>query len=506
MRKILAILFFLSVAPAVTLAAPTEVLIFPAGAIVTEVTNVSVTNGEAVISLPSVANPQTLMVSVERGATAVTGLRIDSILADEGDFSGLREQLKAEQKRLESVQDKKQTQALSLAYWQNQKEQKFESVEAVQKMGTLLTQTVGPIFAALTRLGREENEILTTIKELERQLHQKTSRQNREWRVVVGLQESDGKTVVLRYRYRVHNASWSSEYLLDAHPLEKQVLWSWIGVVSQSTGIDWTDVRLKLATREPVFTLSPPALNPWVIREAQTWPMTRAKAQRAVAPEMTMADSLEMVEEAVAPSRQQGGLFDIYDLGKQTVRAGENYRFDIRKGEWKAAFTYLVRPIQSPQAFLTAQVELPELQPLPAGQANIMVDGVYIGQKDFSLHKKNIELALGNDPGIAVRLFNERETDETGLINKDKVQSWLWRVEISNNKSLPVELHVEDVFPRIEDKRIELTKVVAVPKVSRREKGNKLEWDINLQPGQSKQLEFGYRVKYPADMNVILGR
>ncbi|MCK4690968.1 MAG: DUF4139 domain-containing protein, partial [Desulfuromonadales bacterium] len=98
------------------------------------------------------------------------------------------------------------------------------------------------------------------------------------------------------------------------------------------------------------------------------------------------------------------------------------------------------------------------------------------------------------------------EADETGLINKDKVQNWLWRVEISNNKSLPVELRVEDVFPRIEDKRIELTKVVAVPKVSRKEKGNKLEWDISLQPGQSKQLEFGYKVKYPADMNVILGR
>ncbi len=65
---------------------------------------------------------------------------------------------------------------------------------------------------------------------------------------------------------------------------------------------------------------------------------------------------------------------------------------------------------------------------------------------------------------------------------------------------------MEDVFPRIEDKRIELTKVVAVPKVSRREQGNKLEWDINLQPGQSTQLEFGYRVKYPADMNVIFGR
>ncbi|NOQ52380.1 MAG: DUF4140 domain-containing protein, partial [Desulfuromonadaceae bacterium] len=235
MRKVLAILFFLSVAPAVTLAAPTEVLIFPAGAIVTEVTNVSVTNGEAVISLPSVAKPQTLMVSVERGATAVTGLRTDSILADEGDFSGLREQLKAEQRRLETVQDKKQTQVLSLTYWQNQKEQKFESVEAVQKMGTLLTQTVEPIFAELTRLGREESEILTTIKELERQLHQKTSRQNREWRVVVGLQGSDGRTVALRYRYRVRNASWSSEYLLDARPLEKQVLWSWIGTVSQST-------------------------------------------------------------------------------------------------------------------------------------------------------------------------------------------------------------------------------------------------------------------------------
>ena len=56
---------------------------------------------------------------------------------------------------------------------------------------------------------------------------------------------------------------------------------------------------------------------------------------------------MDMVAEAEppVPVRKTGSLFDIYDLGRQTLRAGESYQLNIRQGSWPATFDYLTRPL-----------------------------------------------------------------------------------------------------------------------------------------------------------------
>ena len=212
-------------------------------------------------------------------------------------------------------------------------------------------------------------------------------------------------------------------------------------------------------------------------------------------------DMVASIEEA--PIRRAGTLFDIYDLGRRTLLAGDNYQLEIRKGAWQAQFDYLTRPLESPQAFLSAKLEFDELLPMPSGQAAILVDGVFVGKKEFALLEKKVDLPFGNDPQIQVKVTPTRQADEKGLFSRDRTQAWHWRIEITNNKSMAVKLRVEDSLPQIEDKRIKLTGTTLADATKEEQLA---KWEIALPPGAQKILDYGYTITYPADMAVELGR
>jgi uncharacterized protein (TIGR02231 family) len=183
--------------------------------------------------------------------------------------------------------------------------------------------------------------------------------------------------------------------------------------------------------------------------------------------------------------------------------AGEDYQLEIRKGSWPAEFDYLARPLRSPQAFLFAKLDFDELLPMPSGQASILVDGVFVGKRKFALLEKKFDLPFGNDPQIQIKVTPTREADEEGLFSKDRSQAWQWDVEITNNKNVPVRLRVEDSLPQIQDKRIELTKTETG---DAKKEEHLAKWNLELQPGATKHLIYGYKIEYPADMQVELGR
>ncbi|NIQ96045.1 MAG: DUF4139 domain-containing protein, partial [Desulfuromonadales bacterium] len=311
-----------------------------------------------------------------------------------------------------------------------------------------------------------------------------TSRQKRTWAVQVAL-DGAGSTETLRYSYRVHGASWRPVYTLDARPEEKAIRWDWTAQVSQRTAADWPDVRLLLATAEPVFTLNPPENRPWIIRNVE--PRSYVAREQALmgraAMEPESPAAMDMLEEKAAPARKAGTLFDVYDLGRQSLVAGESYTLNIRSGSWPATFDYLLRPLQSPQAFLLAKVAFDELLPMPSGSASILVEGVYVGKRNFSLLEKKLDLPFGNDPQIKVKVNASREAGEAGVFGGDNTQAWQWQLVITNNKNIPVKLRIEDSLPKIEDERIKLVETVTA---EIDEEEHLARWELELQPGEKR--------------------
>ena len=498
----LVILISLLIFPSVLLAKPIEVLVFPSGAIVTEQTSLAIIDGAVKLSLPAAADPASLKVSTQESSATIGGLQFESVLETAGDYQELKDRIEATRDQLQAVEDRRQARARALALWQAPLGGKFQTADEFRKLSDLILASSEKLNREHSQLAKEKKEIEKQLRELERKLAEATSRQKRSWSVRVALNGAKEKETI-RYSYRVRNADWDPVYTLDARPGDRQIRWDWQANVRQSTAVDWRNVHLLLATTEPVFTLTPPENAPWIIRETRYYPASPAPvARKSVLMEAELAQDMAAPAEE-APVRRSGTLFDTYDLGRQTLLAGENYQLKIRQGTWPAQFDYLTRPLQSPQAFLSAKLEFAELLPMPSGQAAVLVDGVFVGTREFALLVKKFDLPFGNDPQIRIKVTPTREADEEGLFGRDRSQAWQWRIAITNNKNVPARLRIEDSLPQIQDKRIKLTETLTGE--ADRDK-HLAKWGIDLPPGGEKTIDYGYKIKYPADMRIDLGR
>ena len=504
MLRLLSLLVLL-LCPTVLLAKPIEVLIFPSGALVTEESSEPLSNGRALLFLPSVADPASLKISPLTADLQINGLRYESVLEESGNYQQLEAQLEAAQDKKQFLGDQTSSKMMALDYWKQQLKIDLKSPEEAKAMGSLVLESSEPLFADISKLEKDKKQLDKEIKELQRQLAQATGQQSRKWVVSVDLSGA-GNLAELRFSYRVSNASWSSLYTLDARPNENQVAWTWVGAVQQATGQAWNNVQLRLATAEPLFTLTPPAVGSWIIREQHSYPAAKSVANRQMVAMEMAEDQAAMAPAEVPPARMEGALFDIYDLGRQTIEPGKTYQLNIRKGTWPATFSYLVRPIQTPQAFLSAKLAFKDLLPLPGGQASLLVDGVFVGKRPFGLREKTIDLAFGNDPGVAVQVDSERESDESGLISKDRSQQWTWGLSIVNHKSHPVKVRIEDSYPQVQDRRIELSEIRTTASAGVTREEGLAFWEVEVAAGNAKHIEYGYKVTFPAEMPVDLGR
>lgn len=506
MKKLLMMLVVLLIASTIY-AAPKEVLIFPSGALVTEQARLVVGDEkQAEITLPMVADPDSLTISTGKGKPKVINLQVDSALVNQSRYQELEERIKKSKLERQDVVDNLETQKLALSYWDTQRKQQLEKIEDIQALGKSILAEAAPLKKQISQLARDKKMLDRQIQEMERLLHDKTGSLNQVWKVVVTL-DQPAPTIDVTFSYRVHGASWQSLYALNALPQQNAVEWNWRADIRQSTGVDWTDVQLKLATVEPRTTLTPPHVGRWVIRELQVYPSAvpqKAFQRKAVMME-TMADSVAgAAPEEVKAKRKEGFVFDVYDLGKHTVQAGQNVTLDINNGSWPVEFSYLSRPIRSPQVFLMANVGLDQFVPMPSGQGSLLVEGVYIGKRPFDLQKKKFDLAFGSDPAIAVKVHREQESDESGLISKTRSQQWVWTVSLTNNKQIPVSVKIEDAKPQVQDKRIEI-EAVSRTTTAKAEKDRNI-WQLDLPAGANREIKYGFKVEFPADMQVDLGR
>lgn len=501
-------LLIFSLLATTAIAQPTEVILYPSGATISELKIIPQGADSATLLLPHVAIPESLKLGLKGAARQkITGIEYESVLPDSSDFKELKELISRLEREIAALDDQIQSRTLALNYWKTQQELPLKTLADAREMGKIIRDESALLLQDATQLRQKKTDREKQLKEARQQLQQKTGNNQRNWRVQVRLAQATQTNLGLAYSYRIRRAGWQSSYSLNALPDQKNIQWIWTAKIMQQTGVDWNGVDIKIATAEPVFTLTPPEIRAWEIREEQR---LRARGNLKM---MTMAMPQEMAMDAVSemaappvPARVEGQLFDIYDLGQVNIASGKESRIKIREGHWNAEFTYLTRPLMSEQVFLEATPELTgNFLPLPTGIASIQVDGVHVGRRNFSLHEKqDITMSFGSDPSITVDVKTDHVAGEKGLLSKKRIYIWKWNINVENHKSFAVDLKVEDSYPHAGHEKIVL-KELFTPPLPTQENGQ-LSWNLTLPPQGKQKLQYGYQVTYPEDMPVSLGR
>lgn len=492
------------------LATPHRVIVYPAGATIFARTSVPLQSESFTLWLPQVAIPESLQLELQGHAAQqrIAGIEYQSVLPEIPGYAQLKKRIAQLESKLDATQNQIQAQELALNFWRQTEKLPLENLADAQAAGQLIRTESNALLKEISTLNQTKTELEKQLEEARRQLQQKTGDHQRQWQVQVRLSRPSTEKLGVSYAYRVHRAGWQSSYVLNGLPERDQVEWLWTAKINQQTGQDWTDVTLELATAEPIFTLDPPQLKPWEIDEVRL--LRRSGAQKTAAgPQtktLTLADTAAQ-NSAASPIRKQGQLFDRYDLGQITVFSGTESRVKIREGSWPADFSYLARPQLSEQVFLEARLDLSAgFLPLPSGPASIQLDDVHVGRRSFSLHaQQEISISFGNDPGIAVDVQTDHQAGEKGLLAKKNTYRWNWTIAFSNHKDFAVNLQIEDSYPHSGHEDIELTEVFTAPLPTRGDERT-INWQLTLPAHESKQIQYGYELRYPEDMDVALGR
>lgn len=531
-----------------------SVMVFPSGAEVTRVTRVRIAEGDHVVlltDLPAQAVPGSIRVEgkssgrLEIGSVDTRRLavpRTDPVAAA------------SERRTLElEIEKLKDARAVAQAASQAAETQKLfiaKLIDLPLRLPTGSTQgTVQlPDWTQLyTIIGERTLEaqkavLETTVKlrdidrqitDLEKKLVAIAPVQEERTEVKVFVTAGAALDAELSIRYQVLSANWTPLYdarlTTGARNEAPRLALVRRASIQQRSGEDWTDVALSLSTTRPGSGTAAPELYAMLVdfeSDAPPRPVASGAAVRSIRP---VAQEARADEEArKATDQLASGLAKAEDRaatveaapfqavfgvpGTVTVlTTGETKRVQIDEAQLDPALTVRVVPRIDPRAFLYAKVTLPKTTPYLPGQVSLFRDATFVGSGRLPqlAPGEEHELGFGSDDSIRVRhAVLDEKRGESGIITSSKTDQRNFRIAVKNHHPRAMTVAVLDQIPVSQNQDIKV-ELIAKAQPTRKDPDDKrgvMAWDLKLEPNEEKQIEFGYRVSWPADKRVRYGR
>lgn len=492
-------------------AAIREVTLFPNSAKIDETMKIpagssAAKKSQATVILPPQTDTESLIVTLPANAR----LKIDDISikpanrVDENRIAQLRGQIKKlrhDRKELEAKVHGLDTQ---IQFWQAQTKAKTKTVTDADNLSSAIGRNIRKIYSEKNAIEAEYPKIDKQIKELEGQFNEAAGQKESVWEATMMFSGPVQNELILSYSYTVSGCGWKPLYRLEAVPSSKTVLFSWDAEIWQSTGNDWKQANIHLATLQPPRTITPPDLPLWQIRPRTPVVYKAARKSSKSAMESLKAMEMEDAVPAAAPTETVNTTYSVWSIGEKTVAAGTRQRVKIREDVWPAEFYFLARPSRSPQSFLLAKVKLGQSVEIPPGPASFVIDGAMIGKRDFSWSGSEADIFFGVSPFITVSTSTlADQTGTTVFLQNKQTRKWQWKIEAKNSSRAPVTLRIEEPVPQARDERIKLTFNHQPPPS---EKDNaRWVWILELPALQKKSIETLIEMEAPKDMDLDFG-
>lgn len=349
--------------------------------------------------------------------------------------------------------------------------------------------------------------------------------------VTVGLEASDTLEGTLRLTYRVSGASWTPTYdaRLDTGGRDRKPSLELVrrATVQQKTGEDWTGVAMTVSTVRAARGTAAPDVQPLIVnlydpayaaRRDMPAPMAAASpaqmaAKDSVLNEMQRAKVAAVpatVETAASESAPFQSAFRV--TGPVTL-AGDGVQRNLVLSSRKVDPSLLVRtaPALDDTAYLEASFVNDEDAPLLPGVVQLQRDGTSIGRGRIGLVASGdkAELGFGADDRVKVtRVPLRRKENEPGWIGSSKTDIREFKTVVRNLHDIGLRIVVLDQLPVSENSSVTvemLSTTTAATEKTVADKRGVMAWTWDYQPGEQKEIRFGYRLKWPADRDLVFG-
>ena len=340
--------------------------------------------------------------------------------------------------------------------------------------------------------------------------------------VIVSLEAKSAVSVEFMLQYLVTNVSWNPVYDLRAKEVGEPMEISYRAHVSQTTGIDWKDVKLTLSTADPTQSTQTPEFY--------------AQHLKIFVPQKAR-DEVQLTEEEVAmgfTSDDLGGFggggddwgsggdwggddeksesIADYTKTKETALAsefeislpytilsdGRKQLVEVSKMEVATDYQYTVFAGKNKEGFLMANLSDWQQYQLVSGDVNIYFENKFVGKTYLDTQNSGDTLAvsLGKDSRIIAERITLKNKNERKFIGSNIKESKTFEIIIKNNLSRKVNIKVIDQIPLSMDSRIE----VETENLSGGELNSttgQVIWNTEIPASDSKKFKLEYTIKYP---------
>ncbi|MCK1616349.1 mucoidy inhibitor MuiA family protein [Bradyrhizobium sp. 159] len=380
---------------------------------------------------------------------------------------------------------------------------------------------------AIREAARKQREIDRQIAQLEAE---RSAKPPSKLEVRIDVASAAATKATLRVTYTVRNARWLPLYdaRLDtgANDRKPQLELVRRAEVTQSTGEDWSNVTLGVSTVRISRGGSAPELNSLVAQYPQVAKPVAAGTVSDLARPAPVARQMQphlskMAESAEPRERadEQQAVAEIGDFqptfkipGRVSLGAAEGAKsLRIASVNVPADLAVRAAPVMDPTAFLEASFRQSDEATLLPGKVAIYRDGVFVGRGKITASAKDdiVRLGFGADDKVKIeRAVLKRNEGSAGLlVTTSKTDERAFKTTIRNGHDFPIKIAIEDQLPvsENEDIVVEMLPASTPPTASNiRDKRGVLEWSFDAKPGESKDINFAWRIRWPKDKSMVI--
>jgi uncharacterized protein (TIGR02231 family) len=509
------------------LAAPAKVssvVVYPDRALVTRVETVACTGRPLAVfeSVPPAADPSSFRARSEDAT-------VESLVAEERtrqeEFSPELETLRKKRETLErELAELEDARARGQALAELGESLTGVTVERVTRELTepkpdtrAWTQAFDAALDARLRAASEVSARAARVREVQRELDSLRARelflaassQRMERRVEVRLAcPSEGRARV-ELQYVVGGAGWTPSYEARADESGGQVELSTFATVRQSTGEDWSGVRLALSTARPRDNATPPEQKPLLLK---AW---ERRAERKV---LVRRDEVQQHAQAggQTPGETEGSLqaasqgISVQLLVPELAQVpgeGSAVRLRVARTKLKSSFVWRAVPKQHPLVFRVASLVNGAPFPLLPGPVDLFRASGFIGRQALEPVPQGgaFQLTFGVEESLRVeRVVVQEIARDEGLFGGRRRFHYAYRFHVANYRQRPEVVELAEHIPvsELDDVTVELDARKTTPGHAVEAMDGIVTWRLTLAPAEQRSVDLAFHVDVPSSYDM----
>src|SRR6266581_4875142 len=372
-----------------------------------------------------------------------------------------------------------------------------ETIEAVRRGGS-------DAFGRIQRVQVQKREIDKQIRALERDLARLKSGAKDVRTIAVGV--SAERPAEVRVSYQVNGAGWRPAYRAGLDSAGSKVSLERQGAISQTTGEDWTNVKLKLSTGQPRLSPQGTEPRPWKLSllEPRSGLVSELSLNRAAAAPAALRSAKVDELRQETPLEVQTTFATEFEVpGAVSLPSdGRKLTVSLAKLSLPAKMRLRVVPRLDAAAVVTAEAERPEGVWL-AGDIQLYRDGNYVGATGWNPQSSaGLVLPFGRDSLVRVKIDRAKDRNGTrGIIESRKEREVSDLFTLTSHHKTPVELLVLESSPVSTHDQIKV-EAKFDPKPTNEnweERQGVVAWTRAIAPNETLKFSVAYTIGYPKD-------